>query len=129
VAVLLAAGAAEDAYALDPGRPFARHAHEQWSLSDGLPFPGGYELAQDSEGYLWIGSMTGLARFDGRRMVAFDTGNTPAMHSNLVRGLRTEPRTGNAWCASPKKRCTRPSARGATSGWSNPSCRLDGHMR
>lgn len=82
--------------ALDPQQPFSSYAHEIWSVNDGLPFPGGYELAQDADGYLWIGSIAGLARFDGSRVVTYDASNTPALRSNLIRGLATDA-YGRLW--------------------------------
>ena len=40
-----------------------------WTTEDGLPSGSIWALAQDAEGYLWIGSESGLARFDGIRFV------------------------------------------------------------
>mgnify|MGYP001332733283 CR=1 FL=1 len=87
---------AAPAFALDPDRPFSQYAHERWSVHEGLPFPGGYELAQDGEGHLWLGSLSGLARFDGQRFVIYDSETTPALGGNLVYGLRTDP-LGRLW--------------------------------
>lgn len=40
-----------------------------WSEEQG-PFPFGiYAIAQDREGYLWLGARTGLVRFDGAEFV------------------------------------------------------------
>lgn len=43
-----------------------------WTDKDGLP-PGSIRaFAQDADGYLWLGSDSGLARFDGIRFVPWD---------------------------------------------------------
>lgn len=94
-AVLLAA-CAGPASAQDPARPFAQYAHDRWTMGDGLPFPGGYDLALDADGYLWVGSIAGLARFDGRRFVVHDRANTPAMQGNVIRGIASDS-AGRLW--------------------------------
>jgi diguanylate cyclase (GGDEF)-like protein len=84
------------AQALAPQRPFSQYGHDHWSMNDGLPFPGGSALAQDGQGYIWLGSMSGLTRFDGQRFTTFDRGNTPAMRSNLVMGMAFDAQ-GRMW--------------------------------
>lgn len=89
-------GVIAPALALDPDKPFAQYAHDRWTISQGLPFPGGSEIAQDSEGYLWLGSLAGLARLDGARITTYDTGNTPELGGNIIYGLQTDPQ-GRLW--------------------------------
>lgn len=43
-----------------------------WQTEDGLPSDKVNTLAQSQDGYLWIGTSGGLARFDGNRFVAYD---------------------------------------------------------
>src|SRR5580765_1066351 len=43
-----------------------------WSKKDGLPPGTIWGLAQDADGYLWIGADFGLIRFDGVRFVAWE---------------------------------------------------------
>jgi ligand-binding sensor domain-containing protein len=55
-------------------------------------------LAQDRDGFIWIGSQSGLMRFDGYRFRTFqhdphDAGSIP---SNFVQSLHTDPQ-GNLW--------------------------------
>jgi ligand-binding sensor domain-containing protein len=40
-----------------------------WSKRDGLPHALVRTSLQDSDGYLWIGTQSGLSRFDGRKFV------------------------------------------------------------
>lgn len=51
---------------------------------------------QDREGYLWLGTEAGLARFDGVRFQVFDQRNTPALASDLILSL-AEDRSGTLW--------------------------------
>jgi ligand-binding sensor domain-containing protein len=51
-------------------------AHEPFSYlhyttSDGLPHMVGYEMLQDRQGYLWIGTDNGLVRFDGGKFETY----------------------------------------------------------
>lgn len=44
-------------------------------------------IAQTPDGYLWIGTYNGLARFDGVRFVTFDPVTTPALKSARISAL------------------------------------------
>ena len=58
--------AAVPAHALDPDRSIAQYKHTRWSIDDGAPAPLS-ALAQGLDGYLWVGGLNGLYRFDGLR--------------------------------------------------------------
>ena len=53
-----------------PPRPITQLVHTRWTARDGAPTEI-RALAQTSEGYLWLGTRTGLVRFDGVRFVRF----------------------------------------------------------
>ncbi len=56
--------AATSASALDPTRTIAQLRHTRWTLGDGAP--GNIRaIVQGRDGYLWLGTATGLYRFDG----------------------------------------------------------------
>ncbi|SEN20168.1 Histidine kinase-, DNA gyrase B-, and HSP90-like ATPase [Luteibacter sp. UNCMF331Sha3.1] len=55
-----AAAIADDGRALQPGN----FVHQTWTTRDGAP-PAIVALAQAPDGYLWLGTGTGLYRFDG----------------------------------------------------------------
>ncbi|HEX3681152.1 MAG TPA: two-component regulator propeller domain-containing protein [Bryobacteraceae bacterium] len=57
---------------LDPDKPLTQYIHLAWQTAQGLPQNSVLSLAQTADGYLWLGTEEGLARFDGMRFVAFD---------------------------------------------------------
>lgn len=67
-----------------------------WTIEDGLPDSSVTAIAQTPEGYLWVGTFNGLARFDGVRFVTFDPFNTPALKHARVDGLFVDA-TGTLW--------------------------------
>jgi diguanylate cyclase (GGDEF)-like protein len=71
--VILCLTPALPASGLDPSIPIERFAHQTWRRSDGLPRNGVTALASTPDGYLWIGTQGGLARFDGLRFTEIDT--------------------------------------------------------
>lgn len=52
------------AAALDPTRSLLQFKHTRWTVDDGAPV-NIISLAQGRDGYLWIGTIDGLVRFDG----------------------------------------------------------------
>src|SRR5687767_3421628 len=68
VSGLLAAAAAH----AQPAPPSARQLdHASWTIRDGAP-TGVRAFTQSPDGVLWIGSATGLYRFDGVRFEPFE---------------------------------------------------------
>jgi len=51
---------------------------------------------QTRDGYLWVGTYCGLARFDGVRFTVFNDNNTPALHSSRITSL-FEAADGTLW--------------------------------
>jgi signal transduction histidine kinase/ligand-binding sensor domain-containing protein len=60
--------------ALPPSKPLSQLRHTAWTSKDGAPTAnsGRRSLAQDAEGYIWLGSSAGLTRFDGSRFTHID---------------------------------------------------------
>jgi signal transduction histidine kinase/streptogramin lyase len=54
----------------DPGRPIKQMRHASWNEASGLSGVV-YSLAQTADGFLWIGTSTGLYRFDGLKFEPF----------------------------------------------------------
>jgi len=67
-----------------------------WEVDDGLPDNTVNAVTQTRDGYLWIGTPRGLARFDGVRFQVFTAANTPALAPGHVRFL-TEDNEGALW--------------------------------
>ncbi len=55
---------------------------DHWTTENGLPIGGVTGICQTREGYLWISTFDGLARFDGVRFTIFDRSNTAGITSN-----------------------------------------------
>lgn len=61
-----------------------------WQVRDGLPQNQVTAITQTPDGYLWFGTLNGLARFDGTRFRVFDHTNTKGMESSRVEGLELD---------------------------------------
>lgn len=94
--VLASLLAAPDASALDPGRTLSQYVHEAWGTTRGLPQSTGLSLAFTRDGFLWVGTEEGFARFDGETFVVNDRRNTPGLPHNLVYAL-LGGRDGSLW--------------------------------
>jgi ligand-binding sensor domain-containing protein len=84
---------------LDPAHVAREFTQRSWQKKDGLPDNEVQALLQTRDGYLWIGTRRGLARFDGLRFVVFDHLNTPEMPDDNCKSL-TEDTEGNLWIAT-----------------------------
>ena len=67
-----------------------------WISENGLPDNSITAIAQTPDGYLWVGTYNGLARFDGVRFVTFDPANTPELTHARIRKLFVD-RQGTLW--------------------------------
>ena len=70
-----------------------------WDSDDGLPQGIASATARTPDGYLWIGTDRGLARFDGARFVLFTTNSTPALGYDRIACLLVD-RGGDLWVGS-----------------------------
>ncbi|HSS20470.1 MAG TPA: two-component regulator propeller domain-containing protein [Pyrinomonadaceae bacterium] len=84
------------AFALDLQKDLSRYGHDVWLTENGLPQNTVHAIAQTRDGYIWIGTESGLARFDGVKFTVFDKQNTPQLKSNYVRALLAD-RQGALW--------------------------------
>ncbi len=75
------------AYALDPDKPIRQYVVRTWQSDSGLPQNSVAAFAQTPDGYLWLATQEGLAKFDGVRFTVFDTANTPVLHRDYVTAL------------------------------------------
>jgi ligand-binding sensor domain-containing protein/signal transduction histidine kinase len=84
------------AIALDPSRQLSQYILDNWQIPEGLPQNTTVTIARTPDGYLWIGTQEGLARFDGVRFVVFDHNNEPALPSKSILVLYVD-RVGRLW--------------------------------
>jgi signal transduction histidine kinase/ligand-binding sensor domain-containing protein/CheY-like chemotaxis protein/HPt (histidine-containing phosphotransfer) domain-containing protein len=84
------------AHALDPSLQLTQFGIDNWQIPDGLPQSSAQAVARTPDGYLWIGTQEGLARFDGIHFTVFDSDNEPAIPSKNITALFTD-RTGHLW--------------------------------
>src|ERR1039457_5276617 len=68
-----------------------------WTVENGLPQNSIKVLAQTRDGYLWIGTLKGLVRFDGVRFKVFDHNNTPEMTQDDINDLALDASDGGLW--------------------------------
>jgi ligand-binding sensor domain-containing protein/signal transduction histidine kinase len=57
---------------------------DSWQTETGLPHNSVTAVLQTWEGYLWVGTLNGLARFDGLRFTTFRSADTPGLRSNRI---------------------------------------------
>ncbi len=93
---LLACGLlAEPALADEP----ADYTLTSWTTRDGLPSSYLLSLAQDRDGYLWVGTNAGLVRFDGQHFSAWPRTGVVPSPSTLINALLAA-RDGSLWVAA-----------------------------
>lgn len=83
-------------YALDPSSHLTQYAHTSWRVQDGALRGPPSALAQSLDGYLWIGTLGGVYRYDGvtLALAGFSEGNQ--MRSPRVLSLLAA-RDGSLW--------------------------------
>ena len=67
-----------------------------WQVEQGLPQNKVTAVVQTRDGYLWLGTYNGLARFDGIGFTIFDDNNTPELRSSRITSL-FEAADGALW--------------------------------
>ena len=67
------------AWGLDPKVAITQYGHEVWTTADGLPHNSIRAIAQTPDGYLWVATSGGLARFDGVGFTVFTPANAPGL--------------------------------------------------
>jgi len=81
---------------LEPRQVAREFDQRSWRHEHGLPGNRVWALCQTRDGYLWIGTQKGLARFDGQKFTVFDHVNTPELPNDECRSL-AEDSDGNLW--------------------------------
>ncbi|HNQ91152.1 MAG TPA: two-component regulator propeller domain-containing protein [Verrucomicrobiota bacterium] len=69
----------------------------RYTAEQGLPQNSIRSLLQTRDGYLWVGTLGGLARFDGLRFTVFGMSNTPEMLHDAINALAEDRQDGSLW--------------------------------
>jgi len=85
-----------DLSALDPTKAVTQYMIGYWNDETGLPQNNVRSILQTKDGYTWIGTEEGLARFDGVKFTLFNESNTPLISKNYISCLFQDSR-GNLW--------------------------------
>jgi signal transduction histidine kinase/ligand-binding sensor domain-containing protein len=97
LAAALFAGGTAPSLALDPRLAITQLAHQVWR--DELPQATVHAILQTRDGYLWMGTYEGLARFDGVRFVVYDLHRSGDLSGTSAFHL-LEDREGRLWVAT-----------------------------
>jgi signal transduction histidine kinase/ligand-binding sensor domain-containing protein len=87
VFLLLSFCALSSAWGVDPNRHISQYAHTAWRLQDGVFSGSPLAIAQTTDGYLWVGTQSGLFRFDGVRFVPWSSKDGTQLPSSIVFSL------------------------------------------
>ena len=87
--------AAAPALAVAPAAGLPGQHHQAWSFAEGAPADV-WALAQAPDGYLWLGTGSGLYRFDGERFESVPLAVGQSLPSNNITALAIG-RAGDAW--------------------------------
>jgi len=79
-----------------PQKVLGRYQQFIWLEQHGLPQNTVQAITRTKDGYLWLGTLAGAARFDGVHFTVFDNGNTPEIKASYFTSL-LEDRQGNLW--------------------------------
>src|SRR5258708_13665428 len=88
-----------DAVALDPNRTLNQALLRKWQVQQGLPQATIMSICQTSDHYLWLGTPSGLFRFDGVRFLTMRDVGGISLENLWVQDL-CEDAHGNLWIAT-----------------------------
>jgi diguanylate cyclase (GGDEF)-like protein len=99
--VLIAQLLALNTYALDPSLEPSQYHHQHWSNENGLPQNTINSITQTTDGYLWLGTLEGLVRFDGMSFTHFNSRNSKIIDHNIITATHTD-QNGRLWFVNAK---------------------------
>ena len=89
------------AFALNPELDVSQYAHTAWKIRDGFPKSEVSSIAQTPDGYLWLGTESGLFRFDGVKHLQWRPPANQELPSNWIFSLLAS-RDGTLWIGTEK---------------------------
>lgn len=87
---------AANVLALDPDQATTHYRVSAWGVANGLPHASVSALFQDRDGYLWVGTYQGAARFDGVRFVGLGDLADRAVAADMIESIAQTP-DGTLW--------------------------------
>ena len=96
ILVLLCLAEPFPAAALDPSKSVSQYNCKNWTRDEGLPGNRINAITQTSDGYLWLGTQKGLARFDGVQFTSVAPPDTPYYCDHIISSL-SPLRAGGLW--------------------------------
>ncbi|MGC8763979.1 MAG: two-component regulator propeller domain-containing protein [Acidobacteriota bacterium] len=85
--------------ALDPQRALTQYLRRSWTSDQGLPQNSVQAIAQTPDGFIWLATQEGLARFDGVDFEIFSAATDPAFSVNNVLSLLVSA-DGTLWAGT-----------------------------
>ena len=95
--IFLASAQAQNDGGLDPLKKFSQYTYDFWNIENGLPDNVVQDILKTSDGYIWIATFDGLARYDGIKYDYFDRENVPFLTGNQDILSLFEDRHKNLW--------------------------------
>jgi ligand-binding sensor domain-containing protein/signal transduction histidine kinase len=89
---------ARRSFGLEPAKDLRQYVLRTWTSEQGLPQNSVRPMLQTRDGFLWIGTRGGLARFDGASFVLYRA--NASIPNDSITGL-AEDRDGSLWISSP----------------------------
>src|SRR5262249_37831229 len=83
-------------FGLNPELDVSQYAHTAWTIREGFFTSPVLSIAQTPDGYLWLGTESGLLRFDGVRNLPWQPPQNQHLPSNLILSLLAA-RDGTLW--------------------------------
>jgi len=85
-----------DAFGLTPGKHVSQYGHTAWRVQDGFLPAAPTSITQTPDGYLWIGTQSGLVRFDGVKFVRLAVSEGESLRNSSIASLFSD-HDGSLW--------------------------------
>ena len=82
--------------ALDPSLDITQYAHLAWTFRNGFANGAVYAITQTPDGYLWLGTSSGVVRYDGARLAPLPLRAGQQLPSTAA-GALLPTRDGTLW--------------------------------
>jgi ligand-binding sensor domain-containing protein/signal transduction histidine kinase len=99
VTIVLACLLVPSGFGLNPTKNLRQYVLRTWTSEQGLPQNSIRPMLQTRDGFLWIGTRGGLARFDGASFVIYKANAPNSIPDDSITGL-AEDRDGSLWISS-----------------------------